>query len=809
MSRFHWSVVGFLVVALASAAYPQTAVLPGRRSTSSGASRASLAPASSTWQTRIGEDLRQQEYHFQQVPGEEGVWSAPNRSHELRCRVSCEGLTIFPRRTSADGRGGDWNVTLRTQGIGRAGGACALDPLSISVEGNRIDLDRGPLGEWLENRERGIEQSWLIAVRPDDDGPLLMDVEISGLTPCIDKDGRSAVLTDAEGTVRLLYRDLHVFDACGRALDARMQPISGGICIRIEDEGASYPVTVDPWLGGPDWTAEGDQGDALFGWSVSGAGDVNGDGFDDVIVGARWFDNGQVDEGRAYLYLGSAGGPALAADWTAESNQAGAEFGIDVSRAGDVNGDGFDDVLVGASGFDNGQVDEGRAYLYLGSASGPLLVPNWTAESDQDDASFGNSVSAAGDVNGDGFDDMIIGAWEFDNGQVGEGRAYIFLGSASGPSLNPDWTAESNQSGAYLGGSVAGAGDVDADGFDDVIVGAWGFNQAQYDEGRAFLYLGSVHGPSLAPDWTAESDQVEAYFGYSVSGAGDVNRDGFDDVIVGAYLFNHGEHDEGRAFLYLGSAGGLSLAPDWTAESDQIRAYFGVSVSGAGDVDGDGFDDVIVGANGFDNGEHDEGGAFLYRGSAGGLSPAPDWTAESDQFNAFFALSVAGAGDVNGDGLGDMIVGAPDFDNDQTDEGRTFLYLPCGPIGTGYCSSTANSTGAPAALSAWCPSSSAVGSLTLDAAPVPDQFGIFFHGRTQTQTPFGNGYLCVMDDLARGTPIHAGDHVASYRYDNSDTAHSLAAYVGTTRNFQYWFRDPVAGGAFFNTSNGVSIVVSP
>jgi hypothetical protein len=137
------------------------------------------------------------------------------------------------------------------------------------------------------------------------------------------------------------------------------------------------------------------------------------------------------------------------------------------------------------------------------------------------------------------------------------------------------------------------------------------------------------------------------------------------------------------------------------------------------------------------------------------------------------------------------------------------LFLGCGRTGTNYCAVTANSTGAPAEISAWCSESAAAGRLTLDATPVPNEFGIFFHGMTQTQVPFGNGYRCVTDDLRRGSVIDASGHVASYRYDNSDPEHSLAGFIGTTRNFQYWFRDPAAGGAFFNTSNAVSIPILP
>jgi hypothetical protein len=160
-----------------------------------------------------------------------------------------------------------------------------------------------------------------------------------------------------------------------------------------------------------------------------------------------------------------------------------------------------------------------------------------------------------------------------------------------------------------------------------------------------------------------------------------VNGDGYADVIVGAPNYDNGQADGGRVSVYHGSAGGLSTTPVWTAESDQASAYFGNSVATAGDVNGDGYADVIVGAPNYDNGQTDEGRAFVYHGSAGGLSATPNWTAESNQADAYFGSSVGTAGDVNGDGYADVIVGAPNYDNGQADEGRAFVYYGNGGRG--------------------------------------------------------------------------------------------------------------------------------
>jgi hypothetical protein len=402
---------------------------------------------------------------------------------------------------------------------------------------------------------------------------------------------------------------------------------------------------------------------------VGGAGDVNGDGYDDLIVGAWRYDNGQADEGQAFVYLGSATGPSLAPDWVADPDQDSAFYGISVAGAGDVNGDGYDDVIVGAYAYDNGESAEGRAFVYHGSSTGPSLAPDWTAESNQGSSFFGYSVAGAGDVNGDGFDDVLVGASQYTNGQFEEGRAYVYHGSAAGLSLDPDWTAEPDHAFAAFGRSVAGAGDVNGDGFDDVIVGAYLLENGQSQEGRAYLYQGSATGPSLTPDWTAESDQSGAQFGSSVGGGGDVNADGFDDVIVGAPFSGEG----GGAFVYHGSPAGPSLTADWTAESNTGGSQFGYSVAGAGDVNGDGFDDVLVGAYLATNDQSIEGRAFLFCGTDLGLKLSPCGKGESNQVAAYFGISVDGAGDVNGDGYDDRIVGSSRYDHGQMDEGVAVL----------------------------------------------------------------------------------------------------------------------------------------
>lgn len=251
---------------------------------------------------------------------------------------------------------------------------------------------------------------------------------------------------------------------------------------------------------------------------------------------------------------GQALAPYPRPDWLADGNQASGEFGLSVSAAGDVNGDGYDDLIVGAAYYDNGQTDEGRVSVYYGSAFGLSATPDWTAESDQSTAYFGSSVSAAGDVNGDGFDDVIIGAPYYENGQPDEGRAYVYHGSASGLSATPNWTAVSDLAFALFGWSVSGAGDANGDGYGDVIVGAVAYDFTTTREGAAFVVFGSATGLSRGPDINLAGNQRWASFGQAVGPAGEVNGDGLADFVVGAPFYDYGQSNEGAAFVWYGRA---------------------------------------------------------------------------------------------------------------------------------------------------------------------------------------------------------------------------------------------------------------
>ena len=438
------------------------------------------------------------------------------------------------------------------------------------------------------------------------------------------------------------------------------------------------------------WTSSGeDQAGAWFGFAVASAGDVDGDGFPDVLIGAHYYDTTATDAGKAYLFAGGPGGLSATPTWESTGDdQPGARYGFAVAAAGDVNGDGYDDVVVGAPLFDapGPQAAVGKVYLYLGGPSGLSAGPAWTSSGDGQPGQFvGTTVGTAGDVDGDGYDDVITGGVLHDSPgpEADAGMAYVWLGGPSGLSASPAWTATGeDQAGAYFGWFVCTAGDVNADGFADVLVAAEGFDTANPNAGKAYLYLGSPGGPEAQPVWTSSGDDAAGTgFGFNLAPAGDVNGDGFGDILVGARSFDTTVTDAGKAYLYIGGTGGLSTTAAWTSSGDdQAEAGFGSNLASAGDVDGDGFSDVLVSASSYDGSGPDTGKVYLYRGGPAGLDITPAWTSVGeDRPGAGLGVCVAGLGDVDGDGAPEIGAGAAGYGTTNPNSGRVYIFSAGGP----------------------------------------------------------------------------------------------------------------------------------
>lgn len=257
----------------------------------------------------IRAQLKTLEYEF--TSADDGSSSAPNRAQGLRARVSANGLEVWPR--GLDSETSDWSVRLRTLGLGRGEDLSPVNLQGQSADGARVELDFGPMTEWFVNGERGIEQGWTLDERPAGEAGVPLHIELafeSDLALRIDDGRRSATFVNGQGDVQARYTGLLAWDRHGRDLDARLLSSPRGIRIEVDDSRAVYPVTVDPLITGPVWTYEGSQCPAQFGLAVDYAGDVDGGGYSDLRVGAPFDSSVGTRHGRAYLYLGSASGPA-------------------------------------------------------------------------------------------------------------------------------------------------------------------------------------------------------------------------------------------------------------------------------------------------------------------------------------------------------------------------------------------------------------------------------------------------------------------------------------------------------------------
>ena len=473
--------------------------------------------------------------------------------------------------------------------------------------------------------------------------------------------------------------------------------------------------------------------DDISGYSVSSAGDINGDGFADLIIAAPNADaDGKNNAGETYVVFGRASGFAASLDLSSLDGTTGFRLdGVDaddgsggrVSSAGDVNKDGFGDFIVGARFADaDGKSNAGETYVVFGKASGfgaslDLSTLDGTTGFrldgvDADDFA-GFSVSG-GDVNGDGFSDILIGAPTADaDGKSNAGESYVVFGKASGFAASINLSGLDGNTGFRLDGADAGdqagfaissAGDINKDGFDDILVGAATATvDGKANVGETYVVFGKATGFAASIDLSSlngttgyrldGSDAVDTA-GKVVSSAGDVNGDGFADIIIGAELAEPAgvATREGEAYVVFGKASGFadidlsSLNGTTGFRIDGISDYdnAGGSVSSAGDFNGDGFSDILVAARNADpDGKAAAGEVYLLFGKSSGFSAninlgdingADGFRVDGIDAGDTLGFEVNAAGDVNGDGFDDIIIGGHNADADsKSNAGETYV----------------------------------------------------------------------------------------------------------------------------------------
>jgi hypothetical protein len=426
-------------------------------------------------------------------------------------------------------------------------------------------------------------------------------------------------------------------------------------------DGVSDECKALGWIYGDDLSDEA-------GTSVAAPGDVSGDGVGDVLIGADLHDG----VGAFYILEGPVTGSAAiggvatpvvgitALDW----------LGRSVAGAGDVDGDGTSDFLVGAPGVDDGGADAGAAYLFLGPTDptwSTIDDADLAMQGEAPDDLAGWSVSGAGDLTDDGQIDLVVGAVGRTTGGPDGGALYVVSGDERGTLdlVFAEARVLGTDGGDWAGHAVADAGDLDGDGIADLLVGAPYADGAESFSGVAYLFYGPITGTLDASDADATryGDLAGDQAGFAVAGAGDCDDDGLRDLLVGAPEDDANGSGSGAAYLFLSPVSGsaaLSSADarfEGTAPGDNAGSAF----AGDADFDGDGRADVVVGAPFDDSVESDAGGVYAFRAPLSGVSTFDD--ADAQSWGAIgdsrFGASVAVLRDTNGDGGDDLVVGAP------------------------------------------------------------------------------------------------------------------------------------------------------
>jgi hypothetical protein len=521
------------------------------------------------------------------------------------------------------------------------------------------------------------------------------------------------------------------------------------------------------------WTAPGTLPGDRFGLCISAAGDLDGDGVPDLLVGAPDDDLGGNGAG-AMIALSGANGSVL---WRVNGGASGDSLGFQVAGVGDLDGDGVGDAVGGARYSDVAGPNYGAAIVVSG-ATGNVL---YSVFGTRTNGRFGEAIGAAGDVNNDGRADFVVGARLDDTLVANTGAARVYSGLDG--SLLYELFGENGSD--FFGRAVGAAGDVNADGFDDFIVGAPGDDDAGSSSGSVRVYSGAT-GLVL---WRVDGDMPGDSLGGKVAPAGDVNGDGTPDVIAGLTGSDLASLGGGAAKVYSGVDGTVLFTFTGATPDGEL----GAAVSGGHDVNGDGWVDLLVGARLDLVAGEARGKAFVYSGFDGGLLYEFEGPEDLSQFGDTNVL----LSDTNGDGFAEVAVGA--FGAFGT--GVVQLFSGRDTIGSSFCGpAIVNTTGVPARIFAEGSLIATQNDVRLTAASLPaGSNGIFITSPDQFTVvmPGGNaGTLCIASaQIGRyaGNILTAGPTgTVSLTLDLGSVPLPVGTgtvVAGETRYWQYWYRD--------------------
>lgn len=702
------------------------------------------------------------------------AWVAPNGGSSSLTSFDEQGVRIVPS-PGATAVAWEWGMTL--QAYGRIGDSRPTGACTTHVEAGRIEFRREELLEWYVNDHRGLEHGFTIRDRIAGCEPLELALGVSGdLTAQIVAGGRDAVFRSADGRRAVSYSGLLAWDADGRELPVQLASADGRLLITVDDQGARYPLTIDPlilvettMLAQP--LVDAAVGD-YFGQSVATDDDI-------ILVGAEEDSMMGTNAGAAYFFVRNG------TSWDLQGKVAGSDtdewdrFGFSAA---------IDDgtAVVGANWW-SGQY--GRAYVFVRNGNnwtqqGPPLSP-----SDLDSFwHFAESLAIQGDR-------IVVGAtqpgWPMSFTQD-HGAAYVFERTGQAWSETAILRASDGIDYDHLGRSVAVDGDT-------IVAGATGVNLVigEYDYGAAYVFTYDGSTWNEAAKLMANDGSENQVFGSSVDLEGET-------LVVGAPGDNENGFFSGAVYVYTGGGTTWIEAAKLTPSDGAEYARFGASV----DLDGD---RLLIGAPEYDYQESGPGAAYVFRRSGSTWVEQAKLVPSNGQDADHFGGDVAMFAEER------AVVGAP-FGDPQfwlPSAGAAYVYVLLNSV-SNYCETSPNSVGDGTLISASGTLGIAANDAALQVVGAPaNQFGVFYYGAGQTQMPFGNGLACVGGSgVYRLNPsiLTGTDGTTSRTIGFTEPPASAGPgqiHAGSSWNFQFWYRDPAGGGAFFNLSDAVRLTFGP